>query len=135
MAESLPSSKSLRAGLAAAGKPTGWDMQKRPVKPGYPPGDVRMHCVENINWQVVRKSLKGKDTVDKILTLEKWWDFQVNEAYGIRMQTEQLPEKAADNVRRCEALLWANEVQVGNYLGALRRGGQLDNDNQIRKAR
>jgi hypothetical protein len=33
------------------------------------------------------------------------------------------------------ALQKATEVQVGNYLGAIRRGGQLDDSNRIRKAR
>lgn len=126
MAESLPSSKSLRAGLKAAGRVTEWDMEKREVSAGYSPHDVRIHCVQNSEWQKVRLSMKGVDTVEKLEILEAWYDKQMREA-------EQLVR--CDQGHRGRALAFATKVQVGNYLGAIRRGGQLDDQNRIRKAR
>lgn len=121
MAADLPSSKSLRAGYRAAGMITGWDNEKRPCQAGYPPQDVRMHAVPHEGWQKLRLSMKGKPTVHKLILLECWWDTNFREAREI------------DHVGRAAALFYATEVQVGNYLGALRRGGQLNDDNQIRK--
>lgn len=126
MAESLNSSKSLRAGLRAAGKPDRWDMKKRPVSAGYSPHDVKIHCVQNLEWQKIRLSMKGIDTVDKLMILEAWWDKQ-------HAAAEQLVR--CGQVNRGRALAWTTQVQVGNYLGALVRGGQLDNERRIRKAR
>ena len=128
MAESLASSKSLRAGLRAANKVDRWDNEKRVVAAGYSPQDVRMHCVENSEWQKVRLSMKGGDTYEKLQILEAWWDKQMTEATKLFGGTS-----AGES--RAHALVWATQVQVGNYLGAIRRGGQLDNENKIRKAR
>lgn len=135
MAESLASSKSLRAGLSVAGKVTAWDMDKRSVSLGYNPHDVQIHCVKHSAWQAVRLSMKGKDTTEKLSILEAWWDGQMNEATRIFGSASMTTEGVATNMARANALKWATEVQVGNYLGALRRGGQLDNENRIRKAR
>ena len=121
MATDLPSSKSLRAGYAAANIITGWDNEKRPCRAGYPPQDVRMHAVENRKWQVCRLSMKGKTTTVKLTILENWWDRGMREAQEI------------NDINRAKAAKYAVEVQVGNYLGALKRGGQLNDDNQIRK--
>lgn len=101
----------LRKKLAAEGKLTGWDMQKRPVQAGYPPHYVSEHCVNNADWQALRLRMKGKATHEKLAMCERWWDLRIN------------------------AHPYSTEVQVGNYLGALRRGGQLDMNNQIRKYR
>lgn len=136
MAQDLNSSKSLRAGLRAAGRIDRWDMEKYPVKPGYNPGDVRMHCVENSEWQKTRLSMKGKDTVEKLEILVAWWDSQFQGADIIVDNDYWDGERLnSDSEKRAEALRWATEVQVGNYMGALRRGGQLNDENQIRKAR
>jgi hypothetical protein len=113
VAESLSSSKSLRAGLRAAGKPDRWDNKKRPTNGGYSPELVQEFCVRHAAWQKIRLWMKGKDTTDKLGMLETWWDQHIIDG----------------------RVMWATEVQVGNYLGALRRGGQLDNENRIRKAR
>lgn len=121
MAEDLPSSKSLRAGYKAAGIITGWDNEKRPVQKGYPPRDVRMHAVEHRKWQNMRLAMKGKTTAVKLVLLERWWDAGMREAEEI------------NNIDRARALRYATEVQVGDYLGAMRRGGQLNDQNQIRK--
>lgn len=130
MAESLNSSKSLRAGLRAAGKIDRWDNEKRKCSAGYSYHDVKIHCVQNGEWQKIRLSMKGKDTYEKLQILEAWWDKQMAEANRL----EQLIEEPGSSARG-RALCWATEVQVGNYLGAIRRGGQLDNENRIRKAR
>lgn len=129
MAQSLNTSKSLRAGLRAAGKRDRWDNEKRPTARGYSPHDVRIHCVENSQWQRIRLSMKGVDTTEKLRILEEWWDQQMIAAQAI----EDAGHAASSN--RANALRWATEVQVGNYLGAIRRGGQLDDDNLVRKAR
>lgn len=107
----------LRAQLAAAGKLTGWDNKKRPVKPGYSPTEVKTHCVDDPAWQKVRLSMKGVDTCEKLAILEAYWD---------RMMELAMTDEGREH---------EIEVQIGNYLGALRRGGQLNDENQIRKAR
>ena len=135
MATDLPTSKSLRAGLRAAGKPDRWDNEKRPTQPGYDPRQVQMHAVMNSEWQKVRLSMKGQDTFQKIRTLETFWDRQMHEAHKIESAEWSGTNSHQANEARANALKWATEVQVGNYLGALRRGGQLDNENKIRKAR
>ena len=133
MAESLNSSKSLRAGLRAAGKIDRWDNEKRKCSAGYSPQDVRIHCVENAKWQQIRLSMKGKDTYEKLMILEAWWDKQMEEVD--RLFERHQNGEGESHAHRANALMWATEVQVGNYLGAIRRGGQLDNENRIRKAR
>lgn len=91
---------------------TGWDNEKRPVQAGYSPETVQEFCVRNQDWQQVRLSMKGKPTHEKLVILEAWWERHLQPNNRVRYQCE---------------------VQVGNYLGALRRGGQLDANNQIRK--
>lgn len=129
MAESLNSSQALRAGLRAAGKLDRWDNEKRKCQAGYSPHDVKIHCVQNGEWQKIRLSMKGVDTSEKLAILEAWWDKQMAAAESMicsGVHTEAL---------RGNALMRATEIQVGNYLGALKRGGQLDDENRIRKAR
>lgn len=122
MANDLPSSKSLRAGLRAAGKLDRWDNEKRPTKAGYPPEDVQQYAVQDSGWQEMRHSMKGLDTVKKLRILEYWWDEALYDMNGATFSSDWNP-------------FYPTEVQIGNYLGALRRGGQLDNENRIRKAR
>jgi hypothetical protein len=85
-----------------------WDNIKRPVQAGYPQDDVQRYCVRDGHWQRFRLKLKGLSTVEKLDRLERWWDD--NQLYPGR-----------------------TEVQVGNYLGALRRGGQLDMNNKVQR--
>lgn len=85
-----------------------WPADKQ-VQAGYSPSIVREHCVENRPWQVFRISLKGKPTAIKLIELNKWWENHYHQNPFI------------------------TEVQVGNYLGALRRGGQLDMQNQVKR--
>lgn len=135
MAVSLGSSKSLRAGLRAAGKLDRWDNDKRKCSAGYNPAEVKMHCVQNSAWQNVRLSMKGVDTTEKLSILEAWWDKQMNEAARLEGSAAISADIVKINQQRATALRWATEVQVGNYLGAIRRGGQLDDDNRVRKER
>lgn len=108
-------SAELRRQLAAQGKITGWDNEKRSVRAGYSPSDVQKYCVQDSEWQDIRLSMKGVDTYRKLEICEAWWDrkFGIKTASGIDIA----------------------EIQVGNYLGALVRGGQLNNERQIRKVR
>lgn len=112
-------SADLRSELKARGLITGWDNEKRAVKAGYSPSEVQEHCVRNAEWQAIRLSMKGVDTYRKLEICEAWWDKHLwyNEDDGVY------------------AVQYIAEMQIGNYLGALRRGGQLNDDNQIRKAR
>jgi hypothetical protein len=101
---------------------TGWDNEKRPVQPGYPPYLVQDFCVRDAGWQKFRLSLKGLPTHEKLARLIQWWDDKRNLA-------EKWQGKHIEKV----AIITETEVQVGNYLGALRRGGQLDANNRIKK--
>lgn len=81
---------------------------------GFDYGTVRRYCVDTAYaevkyWQRVRLSMKGKPTHVKLSILMDHWK--------ANWQTD----------------LTATKVQVFNYLGALRRGGQLNDKNQIRK--
>jgi hypothetical protein len=91
----------------------GWDADARPIRSGYSPHVVQMFCVRNHWWQQFRLRLKGKTTRDKITCLEAWYDGRF--------------ENSSDMTP------YEREVQVGNYLGALRRGGQLDANNQVKR--
>lgn len=90
----------------------GWDADERPIRAGYNPGMVQRYCVNEHTWQVFRLSLKGQPTHVKLDRLAEWYD-----GWGQAQEYSQP----------------IRELQVGNYLGALRRGGQLDASNQIRK--
>ena len=82
---------------------------------GFPPNLVAEH-VKDANWQRVRLSMKGQTTAEKLRLLKQWRDACL-----------------FDDGRGGLHLLTSTIVQVDNYLGALRRGGQLDMNNMIRK--
>lgn len=96
-----------------------WPIREYPVRPSYSRHLVQDYCVHNAQWQRLRLSLKGKPTHVKLRTLKEYWDKQME---GVEVEVGRKPEK-----------LHMVEIQVGNYLGALRRGGQLDGLNKIRK--
>lgn len=84
---------------------------------GFAARVVHRFCVDTkhpevATWQEVRLSMKGKPTTEKLDILWAWYkkneDSEGNGAY-------------------------AAYVQVYNYLGALRRGGQLGSNNEVRK--
>jgi hypothetical protein len=90
-----------------------WDGDLRPVRRGYEPATVQKICVQDRWWQEFRLSMKGKPTRIKLDMCAMWYD--------------------GETAHSAERTKWEREVQVGNYLGALRRGGQLDDSNQVRK--
>jgi len=106
----------LREDLAELGCMTEWSL-KGPA--GFDKATVYRYCVDTTHkevaaWQRVRLSMKGKDTHEKLAILKAWWD------------------KHSDGNFCKEHSCF---VQVYNYLGALRRGGQLDDQNRVRKLR
>ena len=113
----------LRAKLEAEGHMSAW--QHVPcIQSGYSPALVRRYCVEDAEWQKIRLSMKGKPTHEKLAILKNWWDTNILDMLEKYGASESFAE-----TKRCLRF----EVQVGNYLGALRRGGQLDMQNRIRK--
>lgn len=113
----------LRKQLAAEGYLTEWP-KGYSVQSGYNPADVQRICVQHAEWQKIRLSMKGKFTHEKLRICKDWWD--MNNAHADAL--EELGKTGeAQNLR------YQTEVQVGNYLGALRRGGQLDMNNQVRR--
>jgi hypothetical protein len=90
------------------------------VEAGYHPYLVQEHCVRNEDWQRIRLSMKGIPTHEKLLVLKRWWDKKLAEVRGQTFSADNNP-------------FYPTQIQVGNYLGALRRGGQLDDRNRIRK--
>lgn len=105
----------LRTQLRAAGKADAF-LHNDKVARGYNQSLVQVHCVRNEEWQKVRLSMKGVDTSEKLAILHAWWEKHHNQAMTSMGQD-------------------ICEIQVGNYLGALRRGGQLDDLNRVRRAR
>lgn len=80
---------------------------------GWNPALVQKYCVQDPQWQQIRLSMKNKPTVEKLIILDNWRETNLKAYDG------KLPE--------------AVQCQIDNYLGALRRGGQLDDQNRIRK--
>lgn len=92
----------------------GWPLD---AYPGWSPDLVQKYCVQDQEWQGVRLSMKGQLTSKKLDILYHYLARKVGSEYI--------------NIRRSkDERFWC---QVDNYLGALRRGGQLDADNMIRK--
>ena len=95
---------------------------------GFDIPTVRRYCVDTSHpevaeWQQVRLSMKGKSTHEKLAILKAWWDKHII--------TSEIPAGVVPIKRTPWG--YAVYVQVYNYLGALRRGGQLDEHNCIRK--
>ena len=63
-------------------------------------------------WQQFRVSMKGLSTKEKLFMLEQW-----------------LLDSRAD----VGVPAYYDEVRVNNYIGALKRGGQLDNELNVRR--
>lgn len=75
-------------------------------------------AVHDPDWQKVRLSMKGVTTQRKLEILKDWRE--INMAYsGAEYIRGVLDERA--------------KIQIDNYLGALRRGGQLDMQNMIQR--
>lgn len=69
--------------------------------------EVIKYCVNDYEWQALRLKLKGQSTVAKLEALAIWLK-------------EHNYERSA-------------EVQVDNYLGALKRGGQISATGEVLK--
>ncbi len=89
------------------------------ARAGWPQSHVQHYCVQDPDWQKIRLSMKGIDTKDKLAILLDWYTKQ-------KAMAKANMDWVADERIEC---------QVDNYLGALRRGGQLDKDNMIWKVR
>lgn len=109
----------LRARLETEGHMTEWSIRDYPVRPGYDRDSIQAYCVKDPRWQEVRLSMKGKATHEKLAILRNWWISELgNKTVVPGIKTEKQ---------------WRVEIQVGNYLGALVRGGQLDKQKRIRR--
>ena len=69
--------------------------------------NVIVHCVNDDLWQDFRLSLKGISTEEKLSMLESWIQTAADEQIA--------------------------KMQVDNYLGALKRGGQIDSEGNVLK--
>lgn len=74
--------------------------------------DEIMWAIKDDEWQAFRRSLKGLSTVQKLRKLH-WW------------LSQSLFDFDKDHRKR--------QVQVMNYINALKRGGQLDRDGYIQR--
>jgi hypothetical protein len=95
------------------GMPMKWDAQKYQLG-SYNHDQVRVWCVRDAVWQTFRLSLKGVSTQVKLMRLEWWWRNKMQVA-----STAEQQERV-----RC---------QVTNYLYALKRGGQLGDNLEVRR--
>ena len=69
-------------------------------------------------WQKFRVSLKGLKTREKMYALSWYWDCHIAPGAGASISHEH----------------WSREIiRVNNYLGALKRGGQLDSELRVVK--
>lgn len=115
----------LREKLRSEGKMDRWDMDKYHVEAGYDAREIQEYCVRNEKWQKCRLSMKGVPTDKKLQICKDWWDQQM--LIGMSMHRGEENKDIRKHIRH------VTELQVGNYLGALRRGGQLDGLNRVRK--
>jgi len=82
------------------------------------PEEVTKYCVKDANWQEFRLSLKGLSTYVKLANLERWRMRHAEQA-TTQSGVEKVPRRV--------------EVQIDNYIGALKRGGQLGMDLKVRR--
>lgn len=82
----------------------------------YSPGEVMICCVQDGFWQRFRLSMKGRATSEKLDMLAEWRE----------MHMYINPDKSRTLPRR-------HQVQIDNYINALKRGGQLSMELEVRK--
>ena len=114
--------EALSARIKAATNGEGLDRWPFVGPAGFDHATVKRYCVDTSHkevaeWQRVRLSMKGVPTHEKLGILKAWWDKHEKRACGGTVE---------DYFYYCF-------VQVYNYLGALRRGGQLDANNRVRR--
>jgi hypothetical protein len=95
---------------------------------GYSPSEVQEYCVKDPEWQKCRLSMKGVPTVMKLDMLAAWISKRHNAIHAAidRDDLYMSDPKVRAMYRRLE-------VQVSNYINALKRGGQLDQQLNVRK--
>lgn len=81
----------------------------------YSPNEVQLYCVQDSVWQQFRQSLKGLTTERKLDKLFIWRDSCL--LHGDRESNHR------------------NQVQVSNYINALKRGGLLNMNLEVNKGR
>lgn len=79
--------------------------------------EVQKFCVQDSLWQAYRLKMKGTRTTSKLSMLNAWYIREVD--HGAFEGDSQLKRRA--------------EVQISNYINALKRGGQLNDDLTIRR--
>lgn len=88
------------------------NLDKWPYEVGsYTPAEVRQYAVADEAWQKFRLSLKGVPTKEKLAKLAAY--------RRAKMQNGKLPRRY--------------QVQIDNYINALKRGGQLSLDFKVRR--
>ena len=83
-------------------------MDRWPHEVYYHPKDEILRHVKNKRWQMFRLLLKGLYTYEKLIRLDQW----------LRDEVSETPPHV---VRTC----------VDNYINALRRGGQLNENYEV----
>lgn len=78
----------------------------------YTVGEVQRYCVQDLDWQKIRKSMKGRPTTTKLDLLEEYY-------------LRNLEQFARDRERF--------HIQASNYINALKRGGQLNIQREVVK--
>lgn len=86
--------------------------------------DTVSYCVyeapDHDDWQLFRVSLKGLSTAEKLYMLKEYYKWQL---------ARTAPGQMNGEMRQMSVV----QCRIDNYLGALRRGGQLDMENRIMK--
>lgn len=88
----------------------------------YSPEEVKAFCVRDREWQSFRLSMKGKPTHKKIRML-----------YARRAGLMNTHLKCDHLLCESGKLCRRHQVQIDNYLNALKRGGQLGMEAQVLK--
>lgn len=78
----------------------------------YSPSEVKTFCVEDAFWQKFRLTLKGISTQDKL---------------------KRLTQYRNDCLSMTGELARRYQVQIDNYINALKRGGQLSMDLRVQR--
>jgi hypothetical protein len=73
-------------------------------------------AVDNEEWQELRLSMKGKSTGEKLDVLEAYWKTEHHRHHDLFVGDLLKPIDTTD----CDIC-----IRVNNYIGALKRGGQL----------
>jgi hypothetical protein len=87
-------------------------MDKWPHQVNHTPTSETLEAVRDPEWQRIRLIMKGKPTSEKLEMLNAWRIVNFCEVMGLHRQTQ---------------------LQIDNYINALKRGGQLNDDLTIKR--